>query len=151
MVEEIDTVILAANASGNIMILHSPKNCGGTRTHPNNKVVCMLGQSPQAICILLDQKMAFADQSIVVPLVQDLAGNISAEEVAKNPSTRRKRPCGIRRIGHFHSPPVLQNTILLSNTKNPFELIPIISNKAIRFDIHKFQATAVNHPDDLNT
>jgi hypothetical protein len=54
LVEEIDTVILAANASRNIMILHSPKNFGGTRTHYNSKVVCMLGLGPQAICLLLD-------------------------------------------------------------------------------------------------
>jgi hypothetical protein len=86
MVKEIDTVILAANASGNIMILHSPKNYGGTRTCPDNKVVCMLGLGPHAICILLDLKTAFLDISIMVPLVQDLAGCISAEEVENIPA-----------------------------------------------------------------
>jgi hypothetical protein len=30
LVEEIDTVILAADANKRIMILHSPKNFGGT-------------------------------------------------------------------------------------------------------------------------
>jgi hypothetical protein len=30
--KEINTVILAANSSRNIMILHSPKKIGGTRT-----------------------------------------------------------------------------------------------------------------------
>jgi hypothetical protein len=43
MVEEIDTIILAADASRNIMILHSPTNFGGTRTCPDNKVACMFG------------------------------------------------------------------------------------------------------------
>jgi hypothetical protein len=32
LVEEIDTVILAADANYRIMILHSPKNFGGTQT-----------------------------------------------------------------------------------------------------------------------
>jgi hypothetical protein len=65
LVKEIDTVILAANASGNIIILHSPKNFGGTRTCPDNKIVCMLGLGPHSICVLLDLKTAFTDLSIV--------------------------------------------------------------------------------------
>ena len=36
LVEEIDTVILAANVNNKIMILHSPKNFGGTRSRPDN-------------------------------------------------------------------------------------------------------------------
>jgi hypothetical protein len=48
LVEEIDTIILAADANGNVMILHSPKNFGGTRSRPENKVVCMLGLGAQA-------------------------------------------------------------------------------------------------------
>jgi hypothetical protein len=46
LVEEIDTVILAADLNKNIMILHSPKNSGGTRSRPEDKVVCMLGVGP---------------------------------------------------------------------------------------------------------
>jgi hypothetical protein len=43
LVDEIDTVILAADAKRNIMLLHSPKNFGGTRSRPDNKVICMIG------------------------------------------------------------------------------------------------------------
>jgi hypothetical protein len=39
LVEDIDTVILAVDATRNIMIFLSPKNFGGTRTRPENKVV----------------------------------------------------------------------------------------------------------------
>jgi hypothetical protein len=46
LVEEIKTVILAADSNRNIMILHFPKNFGGTRSRPENKVVCMLGVGP---------------------------------------------------------------------------------------------------------
>ncbi len=59
--KKIDTVILAADSNRNIMILHSPKNFGGTRSHPKNKVVCMLGVGPQATCVLLDLNTAFRD------------------------------------------------------------------------------------------
>ena len=43
LVKDIDTVILAADLNNNTMILHSPKNFGGTTSHPKNKVVCILG------------------------------------------------------------------------------------------------------------
>ena len=43
LVEDIDTFILATDSNNNIMILHSPKNFGSTRSRPENKVVCMLG------------------------------------------------------------------------------------------------------------
>jgi hypothetical protein len=46
--EEIDTDILATNASNGIIMLHSPKNFGGTRTRPANKLVCMVGIGSQA-------------------------------------------------------------------------------------------------------
>ena len=36
LVDEIDTVILIADANRNIMLLHSPKNFGGTRSRPDN-------------------------------------------------------------------------------------------------------------------
>jgi hypothetical protein len=51
--KEIDTVISAANANNNIMILHSPKNFGGTISRTDNKVVCMLGLSVHAMYILM--------------------------------------------------------------------------------------------------
>ena len=73
LVDELDTVILAADANRNIMILHSPKNVGGTRSPPDNKVTCMIGLGARAANILPDLNSAFADTCIVVPSVQDLA------------------------------------------------------------------------------
>ncbi len=67
LVEEIDTVILAANANNKIMILHNPKNFGGTRSRPDNKVVCMLGLGAHAMYVLIDFRIALADCQIVVP------------------------------------------------------------------------------------
>jgi hypothetical protein len=46
LVKEIDTIILAADLNRIIMILQSPKNFGGTRSHPENKTMCMLGIGP---------------------------------------------------------------------------------------------------------
>jgi hypothetical protein len=85
-VEEIHTVILAADSNGNIMILHSPKNFGGTRSRPKNKVVCMLGVGPRATCILLDLNMAFRDIQLIILSVYDLAECQSAKDVANIPA-----------------------------------------------------------------
>jgi hypothetical protein len=151
LVEEINTVILAADSSKNIMILHSPKNFGGTRTCLQNKVICMLSLGPQAISVLLDLNMAFVDLHIVVLSVQDLAGCDSAKEVANIPAPEENSLVGFEGSAIFIPNLVLQNTILTSIIKNPFELTPIILNEARSFDMeHEYQATAVTHADDLN-
>ncbi len=149
--KKIDTVILAANSNGNIMILHSPKNFGGTRSRPENKVVCMLGVSPQATCMLLDLNTAFKDIQLIVPSVYDLAEWKSAKDVANIPAPEANGLDRFEGSAIFIPGPVLQNTIITSNTKNPFELIPNISCAARRFDEeHELEATAVTHADNLS-
>jgi hypothetical protein len=46
----------------------------------------MLSLGTQATFVLLDLNTAFADLSIVVPIVQDIAGCDSAEDVANIPA-----------------------------------------------------------------
>ncbi len=86
LVEDIDNAILAADSNNNIMILHSPQNSGGTRSHPKNKVVCMLGVGSRATWILLDLETAFKDIKLIVLTVHDLAECKSAKEVASIPA-----------------------------------------------------------------
>jgi hypothetical protein len=86
LIEEIDTVILAADSNGNIMILHSPKNFGSTRSHPKNKVMCMLDVGPRATCILLDLNTAFRDIQLIIPSVHNLAECKSVKDVANIPA-----------------------------------------------------------------
>jgi hypothetical protein len=50
MAKEIDTVILAADANNKIMIIRSPTNLGGTRSRPDNKILCMLAQHASNLC-----------------------------------------------------------------------------------------------------
>jgi hypothetical protein len=151
LVEEIYTDILAADLNKNIMILHFPKNFGGTRSRPKNKVVCMLGVGPQATYILPDLNTALADIQIVVPMVQDLAGCKSAKEVANIPAPEENGLVGFEVSAIFIPGPVLRNTIISAKTKNPFKLIPIISQAARSFDEErKLKATAVTHADNLN-
>jgi hypothetical protein len=79
--EEIDTVILAVNASNGIIMLHSPKNFGGRRTRPANKLVCMIGMGSQAVSVLIDLNLTLANCNIIVPIVLNLLGCTTAQEV----------------------------------------------------------------------
>ena len=44
-VEGVDTVILAADADKEILILHSPKRFGGTHSHATDNIICLTGLS----------------------------------------------------------------------------------------------------------
>jgi hypothetical protein len=86
LVEEIDTVILAADAYKNIMILHNPaKNFGRTRPRPANKVACMIGLGNQASYVNVNLKSALADCRIVVPSITELSDCKTAQDVADIP------------------------------------------------------------------
>jgi len=154
LVEEIDTVILAANANNNIMIMHSPKNLGGTRSRPDNKVVCMLGMGPQAVSVQVDLNSALADCNIIVPTVQELAECRTAQDVADIPAPNDIGLVGFEGSAIFIPGPVLRDAILNANTTNPSELIPIVSAAARVFDLEHAAETmngnAVTHGDDLN-
>ncbi len=136
LVKEIDTVILAADASRNIMILHSPKNFGGTRTLPDNKVSCMLGLGSQAICILIDLKTALTNCNIVVPTVHKLYECETAHDLSIIPVPEETGMVGFEGLAIFIPGPVLRNAILMSNTKDPFELILTLMTRTAReFDL----------------
>jgi hypothetical protein len=84
--EDIDTVILAAKENRQIMMFHSPRNFGGTRTRPENKLVCMLGMGPQAVSVLVELNSALANCDIIVPTVDELSGCTTAQEVEDIPA-----------------------------------------------------------------
>ena len=153
--EEIDTVILAADANNKIMILHSPKNFGGTRSRPDNKVVCMLGLGAHATCVLNDFRTALTDCQIVVPAVTDLSDCESAQDVANIPAPEENGLVDFKGSSIFIPAPVLRNAILRSGTNEPFELIPIVTEAARNFDSdheedETFTSLAITHADDLN-
>ena len=149
LVDELDTVILAADANRNIMLLHSPKNFGGTRSRPDNKVTCMIGLGARSACILPDLNSAFADIRIVVPSVHELAACETAEEVANIPTPDVNGAVGFEGSGIFIPGPVLRNAIIESNSKDPFELIPKIYQTARTFDQELDIMSAETHADDL--
>ena len=150
LVDEIDTVILAADANRNVMLFHSPINFGGTRSRPDNKVACMIGLGARATCVLPVLNSAFTDIRIAVPSVHDLGGCTSTEDVANIQVPEQNGLVGFEGSAIFIPGPVFRNAIIESNSRNPFELIPIISQAARTFDqANGPTASAVNHADDL--
>jgi len=108
LVEDIDTVILAANANKKIMILRSPKNFVGTRSRPDNKVVCMLGQGAQAMYVFIDLRTAFTDCQIVVLAVTDLSDCKSAQDVTNIPAPEENGLVGFEGSSIFIPSSVMQ-------------------------------------------
>jgi hypothetical protein len=78
--------------------------------------------------------MAFIDIQLILPTVPDLAKCKSAKKVANIPAPEENRLVGFEGSSIFIHGPILQNFIIKLNSKNPFELIPIISNTAKIFE-----------------
>jgi hypothetical protein len=115
LVEEIDTVIFVADETKNVMIFHSPKNFGGTRTRPQ-KVVGMIDLGAQATWVKINLTSALADCNIVVPTVGELAACTTAQAVAEIPAPNIIILVGFKGSAIFILAPALRNAILGSNT-----------------------------------
>jgi hypothetical protein len=154
-VEDIDTVILAADANKKVMNFHSPKNFGGTRIQPKNKVMAMLGLGTQATWVQIVLNTALADFNIIVPTVDKLAACKTADKVAANPIPEASGIVGFEGSANFIPAPLFRNAILKANTCNPFELIPLMTQSTRAFDAENENdksvlSKAINHADDLN-
>eukprot|EP00957_Ditylum_brightwellii_P197737 15064864-Ditylum_brightwellii.AAC.1 len=73
LTEDIDSVFLVADDEKHVAILHSPKNFGGMRTRPTNKVAAMIGLGPTAIGVLLNKKAVLKDCKLMTPKIEDIA------------------------------------------------------------------------------
>ena len=149
LVEDIDTVILAADANKNVALFHSLKNFGGTRTRPDDKVACLIGLGNKATAVLLDLNSAFQSIRIRVPGVLELAACNSAEDVANLQAPEEDAVLGFEGSAVYIPGPVLRNIIIESTSRDPFELIPILAQAAKAFDQEHAGAKAVEHADDL--
>ena len=86
LVDEIDTVILIAGTNRNIMLLHSSKKIGGTRSHPDTKVSCMIGLGARATSNFPVLNSTLEEIRVVVPSVQELSGCESAQDIENIPA-----------------------------------------------------------------
>jgi hypothetical protein len=130
LVEDMDTIILAADANRNVLILHSPKNFGGTQIHPENKVMALLGLGNQATPVKIVLNTVVADFNIFVPTIKELLACRNTIEVKALPITEDNGVVGFEGSAVFIPAPELRNAILKSNSQDPFDLIPVVTAAA---------------------
>ena len=75
-----DTVIFIADENKKVTVIHSPKHHGGTRT-PTDKISCLIGLGPQAVCVILNESQAVLDCNIHTPTLDELEECTSPEDV----------------------------------------------------------------------
>jgi hypothetical protein len=132
-------VFLTVDGKKMIKIFHSSKNFGGTLLRPSNKVGCLTGLDRSAICLRLDPTLALADCNLVTPTIVDFeACLIIAQDVLD-----LEVPSAEPEDGGFYSykgsiimlpAPWLQNTIINTDTQDPFKLIPIVQIAAEAYE-----------------
>jgi hypothetical protein len=109
LVDEIDTVILTAYANENIMLLHSPKNFGGTRSRPNNRFGSSSNKHPSRF------KFCSHPHSYCCPVSPRPCRMWSAELVANIPAPNQNGVVSFEGSAMFIPGPVLRNAIIESN------------------------------------
>ena len=138
------------------MILHSPKNFGGTQTQPKNKVVCMLGMGTQSVSVLVKFNLALANCNIIVPTVKELSRCKTAQEVKDIPIPATNGLVVFKGSAIFIPGPFLQDAIITSNSNDPFGLIPLMNSRARDFEtkvadiLAEMNGNPVNHADNSN-
>jgi hypothetical protein len=94
--------------------------------------------------------------NIFVPTVQELFNCETAQDISNIPVPGEIGMVGFEGSAIFIPGPVLKNAILTSNTKHPFELIPLITKTARESDLLQnennkiLQGNSFTHSDDLN-
>jgi hypothetical protein len=87
--------------NGNIMILHSPKNFGGTRSHPKNKVISRHRPLSNLCAAGFEHGLQGYSTHCLISL-RPSRMRIS-QRCCQHPSTRSELPWRIQRFSHFHS------------------------------------------------
>ena len=151
MIKEKDSVVLAADANKNV----PPKNCGGTRTRPENKLIGLIGLGAQATGVHIDLRMALASLNIIVPNVEEISGCTNAEEVNGLPIPNENEDANFDGSAIFIPAPAFRNAILATNIRDPFELIPLMTHTATEFDeaaedAEEINGTTSTYTDALN-
>ena len=155
LVEEIDTVILAADADGQILILHSPKRFGGTHSRATGKIVGLMGLGVDAQRIIVKKYTAVLACKFKTPtfgaihrcaLGTDIEGLRSSSSVT------------FEGAAIFIPAPWLRDVILMADTRDPIEIILAALPAQAQFDIDQETPTegasadasdAVAHVDDF--
>jgi hypothetical protein len=110
LVEDIDTIILAADKTRNVMIFHSPKNYGGMRTRPKNKVVGMIRNPNQSTSNMGPNQPNLSSCKLQhsSPNCWQTRSLHNRSRSRSNPSPKLNRHRQLQRLSNFYSGPSSQ-------------------------------------------
>jgi len=133
-----DTVILGADTEGTIIPLHSFTNLGGSLLHPINKYVCLIGSGPVGVAVIVAEKSATTDVKFCPPAPDIIIATKTTTELQAIPNPIIVDPpvamLQYDGCSTFLPAPWLVNSILASNSNDPWELILAASDSASDFD-----------------
>ena len=112
-------VVLVANNTRRIIILHNPHNFGETLLHSTNKVRCLVGTSPVTIPIIVDHGAALLSIQEIVPTIKDINACLMVDDMSALPTTDfnfdpddTAGGINLEALGSFFPAPFLRNAIL---------------------------------------
>ena len=137
LTDNMNNVFLSVDGRKMIKIFHSPKNFGGTLLRPSHKVACLTGLGRSAICVQVDLTSAVADIKLVTPTIEEFEACSTAQDVRDLPIPEANPENGVysyKGSNIMLLAPWLRDTIMNVETRDPFELIPIVLAAAKEYD-----------------
>ena len=133
--EDVDTVIFIADLNKKVAVIHSPKNHGGTRNRPTNKISCLIGLGPQAACVVLNESQAVSDCNIRTPTLDELEECTTKEDVKALDPPDNNTPVTFEGSASFIPAPWLTEYVINEESRDPTELIVGAMIAAKAFDL----------------
>ena len=116
-------LLLIANNSKEVSIIHHSHNFGRTLLRPTHKVGCLVGMGPNATPVILNHRSALSPVTAVVPPIADIKACLTADELAALPIPCSRGVVNLKGINCFISAPFLRNAILSANLFAPLALV----------------------------
>ena len=135
LVQEVDSVILLAGEDQQMTVVHSPKNFGGMRSRPKDKLVALKGMGKEATGIILDEELLVRESRYRVPRrseQEDILNFCGMESELSVPYFGESSD--YIGFGAFIPAPFLRDVILLFDFHSQDDLVQLIMKEAIKFD-----------------
>jgi hypothetical protein len=154
-----DTIILAADAEGTIIPLHSFANLGGSLLRRDDKFVCLIGSGQVGIAVIVAANTATVDCNFISPtsdVIITAKTSTELQAIIDPTSDATGDTDGTTYLGcsTFLPAPWLVDSILETKSNDPWELILAASGSATAFDsTHDadpaYLTTAKSHLEDF--
>lgn len=132
-----DTVLLAADTEGTMILLHSFTNLGGSLLRPKDKFVCLTGSGHVGVAVIVDETSAIDECNLTTPPVDLIIACKTTTEIKAlvDPDTFEEGAvCEYTGTNTFLPAPWLVDAIMATNSNDPFDLILVACTAASEFN-----------------